>query len=258
MKKLIAIVLIFVLCLSLCACGASKSQDDNIQDANSQDMYKEALMNEVWKDVFTGYTCEFYENGTGKNTVGRSFTWEIKDSQLFIVYENTYTYSFITENDILRFASIDGSELYVAESNYEEVCATVERPTGKITDNEGNVVELLPKELLTIHKSNKAKFDHLYLGANITFVGTVKKVNTEFTSNGGTFVYDSIIFEEGWEVYLLHDSHKEILISLDVGDKLEVSSQIAGCFMYVEIKGVNKDGSWSKTSLQTTTIKPVE
>ena len=42
-----------------------------------------------------------------------------------------------------------------------------------ITDNEGNIINMSSKEMFELYDGNEAKFDKYYLGAKITFVGTM-------------------------------------------------------------------------------------
>lgn len=123
-----------------------------------------------------------------------------------------------------------------------------------IIDNDGNACSLTSDELKEIEDTNEAQFDSIYCGADISFVGTVKKVETYFRRSGSSTVFDSISFEEGWKVYLLHDYNEDFIVNLSVGDKVKVESQIFGYDVgYIEVMGMNGDG-YTNSSLTYTDL----
>ena len=96
----------------------------------------------------------------------------------------------------------------------------------KIVDNEGTEVEMTAEELIAIDDENSAKFDKYYEKAEITLTGTVKEVKSNVLVQSVGVLYDYIVLEEGWEVWMIHDSHEDVLLELSAGDTIEVSSQI--------------------------------
>ena len=135
-------------------------------------------------------------------------------------------------------------------SNQEEA----EETKATIVDDNGNTYSLSSSELKEIENSNEAQFDSIYCGADISFVGTVKKVETYFRRSGSSTVFDSISFEEGWKVYLLHDYNKDFIVNLSVGDKVKVESQIFGYDVgYIEVMGMNGEG-YTNSSLTYTDL----
>ena len=145
---------------------------------------------------------------------------------------------------------VDIEEIIVPEEP-KEIPAT-------ITDNEGNTVEMTAKELKEIYDTNQPRFDKLYQGADITFVGTFKSVST-VRENGSSFVYDKVLFEEGWEVSLLAGDKEDFLIELMPGDKVKVESQVLDCFgPYVDIRGLYIGDGWTEKSLKQTKLSFAE
>lgn len=136
-------------------------------------------------------------------------------------------------------------------------CATQSSSPAAIVDNDGNSVSMTAKELCDIYSENKAKFDKYYYGAAINFTGTVEKIETDFRQNGSDIRVDRIIFQEGWEVYLLHGWYDDVLVELSKGTVVEVSSKIFSCFgNTVDVRGMSTVG-YNKDSLKETTLKIV-
>ena len=133
------------------------------------------------------------------------------------------------------------------------------KATASITDNEGNTVELSAEEVQEIYDGNEAKFEKLYQGADISFIGTVESVDSGFRNSGSDILLDSIIFEEGWQVSLLHGSHEDLLIELSPGDMLEVHTQIySGFGIWVDLRGTSPRGGYNEDTLLQTVITKVE
>ena len=127
-----------------------------------------------------------------------------------------------------------------------------------VTDNEGNIIKITAQELKDVYETNQPRFDKLYKGADITFVGTVKSISTTRESGGST-VYDKILFEEGWEVSLLAGDKESFLINVSAGDKIKVQSQINNAFVYVDVRGLaTKSGGWTDRSLKQTKLSFAE
>lgn len=127
-----------------------------------------------------------------------------------------------------------------------------------IVDNNGNTVELTAEELQDIYNENEAQFEKLYSSASITLVGTVEKIEvnvTETLFGGGMFNDDIITLKEGWIVKLVHDSHKDLLLKLNKGDKIEVKSEISDVeFKGVEIADQTSYDAYNWTEKSTVTI----
>lgn len=140
------------------------------------------------------------------------------------------------------------------------LCACSSTVKATVTDNEGTEIELSAKEIWKIKSENEAKFDSLYKGAEITFVGTVKSVKTYFRESGSNVNFDSISFKEGFTVYLLSGYEEDLLKELSAGDKVEVTSQIDDCFGgYVEVMGLySNGGGYNADTLMKTELKLIE
>ena len=70
---------------------------------------------------------------------------------------------------------------------------------------------------------------------------------------------DSISFEEGWNLYLAHDQYKDLLLTLQPGDSVKVSTQIYFVMNSSEINvaGTFEDGGINDNSLRKTVIEIV-
>ena len=127
-----------------------------------------------------------------------------------------------------------------------------------IVDNNGNTIELTAEELQDICNENEAQFKDLYSSASITLVGTVEKIEVDVTERlfgGGAFNDDIITLKEGWIVRLVHDSHKDLLLKLNKGDKIEVKSEIVNAeFNRVEIADQTSYDAYNWTENSTVSI----
>lgn len=127
-----------------------------------------------------------------------------------------------------------------------------------ITDKDGNVVQMTAKELCKLEEENSARFESLYYGANIVFVGTVKKVFSNARFNG-SLVVDGIEFEEGWEVHLHNSWYDSMLLELNPGDKVKVTSQIYSVFgRNVTVLGMGSSAGYNKDTLKLTKLEIVK
>lgn len=99
-----------------------------------------------------------------------------------------------------------------------------------VTDKNGNTVYMTNKEIIEAGE-NDAKFNSLYLGADISFVGTVKEIKTNCTNiTVSSTAGDYIEFEEGFEVFLPLDYYEDFLVTVNKGDRIKVSSEISIVF----------------------------
>lgn len=107
--------------------------------------------------------------------------------------------------------------------------SNTEEAKAKITDNNGNVIYLTAQELMNIDNTNEAQFEYLYKGAKIEFIGTVEKITTNYRYNGSTTLHDSITFKEHWKVEMLSGKAGDLLLKMNPGTKVSVSSNISYC-----------------------------
>lgn len=126
-----------------------------------------------------------------------------------------------------------------------------------IVNDDGNIVQMSVNDLIDIYNENEAKFKS-YKGNDISFVGTVKKVESDFRRTGDSFSTDTIIFEEGWEVIILVGDYNGLASKLSAGDKVSVSSQIYSCNgNKVEIVGMNGN-YYDRRSIRDSVLEKVE
>ena len=142
--------------------------------------------------------------------------------------------------------------IFFSKLNNVDTIATI------ITRN-GETEQLTKKELINIHNENEAKFDKNYLGAEISFIGTVSKVEYDFLEQMGSSrsSRDAIILKEGYKVYLPHDLYD--MTEFSKGDKVFVCSNIFSIISgtSIELRGTGGSIGYNETSLKTTIIKNV-
>ena len=154
-------------------------------------------------------------------------------------------------------------------------CGSNDAPETKatITTNEGKTVELSAQDLFNEFDGNEARFEKIYQGATIEFIGTVKYIKTD------TLVYDGdsvpahqnkIVFEEGWCIIIGHQNTSFDLADYYPGQKLEVRTGIISPAFDSEFLQevadnnrvvwlVGNDKLWGKEhNTQTTRITPIE
>ncbi len=98
-----------------------------------------------------------------------------------------------------------------------------------ITDVSGNSVQMTVKEICDVFDENAARFNNLYVGATITGVGTVEKVEKvenllEALGSSSATAY-KIIMKEGWVLTVLGAAHAEA-INLCKGSSICFTSRI--------------------------------
>ena len=142
-----------------------------------------------------------------------------------------------------------------------------------IITNEGKTVKLSAEELFNEYDGNEARFNKLYGGASIEFVGTVKNVKVETDVYNGesiTTKQNKIVFEEGWSLILGSGNTTYDLANYYPGQKLKVSTGIVSATFDSEylqkmsdnnrvVWLVGNDRLWGEAiNEQTTTISDVE
>lgn len=108
MKKLIALLLAAVMCLSLVACGGGNNASA-----------EKAIVGE-WKTLDGGVTT-FNEDGTGTAPYGGAFSWKYDtETEWYMMSLEGMTFSCEIKNeDGIRFISIEGEKYYHAD-DYEK------------------------------------------------------------------------------------------------------------------------------------------
>ena len=104
MKKIFALLLVAVMCLSLVACGGGSGSA------------KKEIVGE-WKIDDGPWTLIFNEDGTGEDPDGESLTWEYnseteKYDVEFLYYGVTFNLTIFTNDDGTEFISVKGVKYY--------------------------------------------------------------------------------------------------------------------------------------------------
>ena len=101
MKKLIALLLVAVMCFAFVACGGSKENK---------------IVGE-WKIDDGPWTMKFNEDGTGEDPDGENLTWKYntetkKYDVEFLYYGATFNLTIFTADDGTEFISVKGVKYY--------------------------------------------------------------------------------------------------------------------------------------------------
>lgn len=278
MKKALSLVLVLVMCLSLLACGSGPADTTTASHKAEASVPKTTasetttpettafqypfLIDEEWKDIYSDQTMVFYQDGTGIRN-GSAIEWKVVGNFIFVTrIANGYTteYDLVEKNNIWRIVSKDGKNVFVGENGYDIVFET-ERPVATITCHDGSIVKLTAKEIYRLNKENSGIFKQLYLGADITFVGTIKEISCDVYDSALWVSCDYIQFEEGWYLQLYHGIYTELLLTLSAGTKLEVHTQLYSASLnedQIAVKGTTEEGGYGAATLKKTTIVVVE
>ena len=110
-----------------------------------------------------------------------------------------------------------------------------------VVTNQGETETVCAEDLMAACDGNEASFEKKYMGAEISFVGTVSKIKTDADFYNGNDICSNqnasvIYFEEGWAVAVCSQNNKNVVdfADVNVGDKLEVKSAICGAREYTE------------------------
>lgn len=96
MKKTLASVLALVLCLGLCACGNGGAPVDNQTELDNNSNAQNEILGK-WTFFDYGFTVTFFENGTGTDGDGGTFTWKYDEDLKY------YTIAVQTEEGVSTF-----------------------------------------------------------------------------------------------------------------------------------------------------------
>ncbi len=158
-----------------------------------------------------------------------------------------------------------------------QVESTKDISAATIVTNEGETVEMTATELIDVYDSNEAKFEKTYTGAEITFTGTVKSVNTKCsvcaTAGKVSANQNKIVFEEGWCLIIGSENYNAIdLADIEKGETITVTTGIVGApfdtdflkevsnnervMWLVGNDKINDDGPYN--DIETVTSKPAQ
>jgi len=96
MKKTLAMILVFVLCFGLVACGNSEAPVDNQTEQDNKSKAKNEILGE-WTFFDYGISVTFLDDGTGRDGDGGSFTWKYDEDLKY------YTIAMQTEEGVSTF-----------------------------------------------------------------------------------------------------------------------------------------------------------
>ena len=106
------------------------------------------------------------------------------------------------------------------EKNKEIITANKETKIN-IINNYGEKEEISAKDLCNINNNDSNEYNEKYLGAKISFIGHINRIESGFTINNEDTIYDEITIKEGWIITIEdNDSIKDL--------KLEDSLNIEG------------------------------
>ena len=116
MKKIIALLLITVMCLSFVACGNTEGNDASTNDSNKEKNEIIGTWNPSNDSVLAGYTIVFNEDGTGtiKDTKTR---WKYDDELSCYIVANAsgemYSiFEILTDDNGERYFKLSGTKFY--------------------------------------------------------------------------------------------------------------------------------------------------
>lgn len=122
MKKVVALMLVLVMALSLCACGGSNSGGANNGSAKGEKDIKQILTSGTWKEQGgEGKTYEFNATGSGLASIdssgGITFKWSIMEDRYVRVeathvlgIDMTYDYELVEKDGSYRLEPLNSTE----------------------------------------------------------------------------------------------------------------------------------------------------
>ncbi len=140
-----------------------------------------------------------------------------------------------------------------AEQNIESPKEEITESTGQspktatVITNEAKTVEVNAQDLFDEYDSNEARFEKIYGGATINFVGTIKNIKTDtkvVTDNAKVSSgQNKIVFEEGWSLIISSKNTTYDLADFYPGQKLKVSTGIINPAFDTEFLQKTADGT---------------
>lgn len=141
MKKILALLLVAVMCFSLAACGGNELQTDNSgsqQEQSDNRNDKEINIKKVdvvgtWKNTSSndhGFVMTINEDGTGTIILGEqelTITWEKTDEEIICnTGSKELTFKIRANNGVVEMSYKDGYYVVVSEQDYENTIECVE------------------------------------------------------------------------------------------------------------------------------------
>ena len=131
MKKIIALLLVAVMCFSLAACGGDNEASNNnepqtnesgsqVETENNDTKEEKFNLYQEWKNVLTGSSLTFDKNGTVVTDAGKEYKYEYdkKLNMVSVYLSMTVNLDVTEENGIYKLGK--GSTCLVTSDNYDE------------------------------------------------------------------------------------------------------------------------------------------
>ena len=223
MKRAVICFLIAAMCFFLCGltiCAAAAEQDTAPKPITEDDVVGE------WINTADGQgIIVFDEDGTGMydyfivSSIPRSFSWSLDGDTLSFIYpQKTLTYKVDQNNGTLELDWSSG--IYIPIEDYVEQATVI--------TNTGEEEQLLGRDLITALRENQLRFEHNYVGAEVTVISTVTGVEGETTLNGR--YYESAVSLAGaW--FVETSKNEPLLYELNVGDTVKVTGHLRDGFL---------------------------
>ena len=196
---------------------------------------------------------------------------EISIDSIDAIEKAEKTYESLSEKD--KNSVENYAKLITARAEYEdavkkqeaqlekEKAAKVEASRADIICNDGTSVRLSSDELRAEADENEVKWKEKYVGAPITFVGTVDDISWETNPKMMGFDETIIRFAEGWELHLNRKQGATTDLKVDgigKGTVLKVETQIFDVDVFrVYVRGCKSDGSYNAETLMKTQFSEV-
>lgn len=229
-KRTVLCFLIAAMCFSLCgftSCAAAAEQDaaPTEQDAAPEPITEDDIIGE-WINTSDGQgIIVFNEDGTGMydyfvvSSIPRSFSWSLDGDTLSFIYtQKTMQYTLHYNNGTLELDWSSG--IYIPIEDY------VEQVT--IITNTGEEEQLLGRDLITSLRENQLRFEHNYVGAEVTVISTVTGVEGETTLNG-RYYESAVDLAGGW--FVETSKSNPLLYELNIGDTVKVTGSLRDGFL---------------------------
>lgn len=212
MKKLISLLLVFVMLLSLCACGGTAGTEvppteETTEATKSPDeLLREALVGQ-WQNVNDGDIYNFQADGTGTHG-DMSITYRVENETVYVV-EGTASlaekvFTLDTASDVAKLIPEDRSTYFVAPENYETIAEQIRA--------EYTSVLMAPE-----YWSNTQGLNYIIFSENgggwFLLSGVTLGLNWEWVDNNTiklSFVYEGTTYSNVVSIYVDDDGAKLI------------------------------------------------
>ncbi len=225
MKRIIALILTVVLCLSFCSCEKKLKPKD--------------LVDIEWYGVLNHGSSgssylKFEKDGTGSyvyyedNNSVREFTYAINENTILITVENQSVFGSSTKSEVtleyiedengVQLKKVDSNIFYVSKDDYKD--ATTRQKTKLLSEATELDIETVTHMNTIMYSSNKVKFENEFEGKIFKHSATVYEINNGYCKVG---THDSGEFIHTIDVYLCYDE----LTKIDIGYNITVVGTIS-------------------------------